>query len=74
MKTKRAGEMAVRILKYKACSGYATDLAMSIYGKNRLSKPIFERSTSASGIKRTHGCKRPKQKRRMQALTYPAKR
>ena len=46
--------------KHKACSGYASVADRSERGKNRLTKPIFESSISAAGIKRAHGCKRPK--------------
>ena len=46
---------------------YTTVEDVFIQGKNRLSKTIFECSTSASGIKRTHDCKRPKNKYKIQA-------
>ena len=43
---------------HKACRGYASDDETSQQDKNRLTKPIFERSTSMPGIKRACACKR----------------
>ena len=53
----RAGAVRyVTISVQRICSVFT----VSERGKKRLSKPFFERSPSASGIKRTHDCKRPK--------------
>ena len=45
----------------KSYSGrrYATVTGTPHQGKNRLTKPVFERSLRMSGIRRTSGCKRP---------------
>jgi len=70
----RAFRASMQDKTIKRAVRYALPEDDSVRGKNRLSKPIFERSTSVSGIERTHDCKRPKQRDGCRQIAYPAKR